>query len=190
MTNFYSWVFDGGLKPDMPNYLDMFDRQDFDAYGGNYGDCRNHIHLLSPDMYLALCEPIPADDMTRHVDLEKKFKSGEIKKFDHIPELRIRKMEDGEDAKVFGHDGRHRVLLMKKLGYRSVPVHFIYENGSWGVTDPKKYPKWIWCQNDKSQKRDKYKFAFPVPFKDRETPFVLPDDARKTVRQKELKEGK
>lgn len=105
MTNFFSWVFDGGLKPDMPRYLDLFDRQDFDSYGGNYGDCRNHIHLLSPDMYLALCEPIPADDMTRHADLEKKFK-------------------------------------------------------------------------------------FPVPFKDRVTPFVLPDDARKAARKKELKEGK
>lgn len=182
--------FDGikPLEPGMPPYGDMvrrmFSSRDFDRYGkgGESGDMIIDIHV---DTYLGLCEPIPADDSKRHSDLAAKVKSGEIRKFQSIPMLAIKLMEDGEDAKVIGHDGRHRALLFRELGYHQVPVRLMAFGFRWGAPMPdvvakggkpvrREYPKWLWCQNDKSRGRDQYRFRFPVAEADSGRRYEIP----------------
>lgn len=173
--NFFSWVFDG--KDSYRDYIvKMFDRGDFDRFGSG-GESSDMIVDMDIETYLGLCEPIPSDDRKRHINLGRAVERGEIKKFQHIPCLNIRLMEDGdgEHAKVFGHDGRHRAMFMRSLGYSMVPVRLSVTGFKWGADMPcrkgstgtkYRYPEKLWCQNDKSKKRDRYCYPFPVEKKD------------------------
>lgn len=180
-------VFDGvkPLPPSAPAYGDMlrrlFQSTDFETYGkgGASGDM---IIDMNVDTYIGLCEPVPADDAKRHANLQKLVDSGEIDKFPTIPSLSIKLIEDG-DAKVIGHDGRHRAMLVRSLGYHCVPVRLMAFGFMWGAPMPLvkgksaervPYPKWLWCQNDKSVKRDKYRFRFPVPESDSGKAYAIP----------------
>ena len=160
--------------------LDFFAEDDLVKYGRG-GVSQNMVVMMPVDEYVALCEPLKADDHKHHADLKKKIENGEIKRFDTIPLLRIRQMEDGTDAKVYGHDGRHRALLMKELGFKEIPVRMYAENFCWGEngedgdeSDVLQYtgaglrgwPKWLWGQNDKGMGTDKAKFKFPVKRED------------------------
>lgn len=160
--------------------LDFFAEDDLVKYGRG-GVSQNMVVMMPVDEYVALCEPLKDDDHKHHADLKKKVESGEIKRFDTIPLLRIRQVEDGTDAKVYGHDGRHRALLMKELGFKEIPVRLYAENFCWGENRGDRddedillcpgeglrgWPKWLWGQNDKLMDTDKTKFKFPVKRED------------------------
>ena len=185
MAGFYDFRFGKSIVgEDAPKYggkclQDFFAEDDFVKYGRG-GLSQNMVVMLPVEEYVALCEPLKADDHKHHADLKKKLDSGEIQRFDSIPLLRIRQMEDGTDAKVYGHDGRHRAMLMKELGFDKIPVRLYAENFCWGENcgDDGDYgsaeilqcpgaglrgwPKWLWGQNDKAMDTDKAKFKFPV----------------------------
>ena len=160
--------------------LDFFAEDDIVKYGRG-GVSQNMVVMMPVDEYVALCEPMKGDDHKHHVDLKKKIENGEIQRFDTIPLLRIRQMEDGTDAKVYGHDGRHRALLMKEMGFNEIPVRMYAENFCWGEKGGDRddedillcpgeglrgWPKWLWGQNDKLMDTDKAKFKFPVKRED------------------------
>lgn len=164
MNNFFSWVFDRKITPDDANFRDLFAHADYNKYGSFNPSSDSIIVDLGIDTFLGLCEPIPSDDAKRH-QRESKWREivGRKGMFDHIPYLEIKFTED-DNAKVIGHDGRHRAMLMKRLGYKAVPVRLVATNFKWGET-PKgnmKWPSWLWCQNDKSADRNQYRFKFPV----------------------------
>ena len=158
-------------------FLDLFQEDDFVKYGNGNVPSQNMIIDLPIDEYIGLCEPIPYDDADRHTNLKNKVERGEIEKFATIPLLKVRQMEDGENAKVYGHDGRHRALLMKDYGLTKIPVRLYAENFCWGEVDGRDafddpgrklrgWPKWLWCQNDRSKERSQYRWAFPVAKED------------------------
>ena len=153
--------------------LDFFAEDDIVEYGKGGGPSQNMVVMMPCDEYVALCEPLKADDHKHHADLKGKVESGEIRKFDTIPLLRIRQMEDGSDAKVYGHDGRHRAMLMKEYGFKEIPVRLYADNFCWGDDgcdeETEKlhgWPKWLWGQNDKGSEKGGEKFKFPVIRKD------------------------
>ncbi|MCQ2300804.1 MAG: hypothetical protein MJZ81_11850 [Bacteroidales bacterium] len=156
-------------KTPSKSVYDYFAEDDFVKYGRGGIASQNIIVDLPVEEYLGLCEPFMSDDSSRHVNLREKVDGGEIKRFESIPMLRIRQMEDGENAKVYGHDGRHRALLMKEFGYRKIPVRIYAENFCWGECPHgehdlaiRGWPKWLWCQNDRNRERPQYRWAFPV----------------------------
>lgn len=140
----------------------LFARGDVGRYGGG-GESSDMIVDMSPDLYMALAEPIPSDDYKRHADLGQKIESGEIERFPHIPSLDIKIREDG-DAVITGHDGRHRAALSERMGLYEIPVRLHAVNFRWGcgLPDGMRWPSVLWCQNDTSSKRARYSFRFPV----------------------------
>ena len=198
MAGYFSFVFNKDGKEKIASedpkrggkcLLDFFAEDDLVKYGRG-GVSQNMVVMMPVDEYVSLCEPLKADDHKHHSDLKKKVESGEIKRFDTIPLLRIRQMEDGTDAKVYGHDGRHRALLMKEMGFKEIPVRMYAENFCWGENGGdgvggetaigqqqvggmldygaglRGWPKWLWGQNDKGMDTDKSKFKFPVKRED------------------------
>lgn len=182
--NYYSWVFDSTEKSSVWDYFKKGALVEEQAKG-RFSPERAMIVDMPPDLYLTLAEPIKSDDSKRHADLGKKVSSGEIKQFDTIPALLMRIMEDGNDAKVYGHDGRHRAILMKEKGFKTIPVALYWENTCWETLPEDKkgnkfYPKSLWCQNDKAVQREVDKVPFPVKEEDWGRPYDLkaekPDD--------------
>ena len=110
--------------------------------------------------FLDLAEPIPADDEKRHAPQEK-FKqdvlNGTPTKWD-IPYLVIKKNED-DIWKVVGHDGRHRAMLLKDIGFKEMPVRIEIPDVE---LNEELLPETLWCQNDKAVERTNDFFAFPI----------------------------
>jgi len=175
--NYYSWALDSSKDFSVWKY---FEKNAFteEQTKGRFSPERAMIVEMSPDDYIAFAEPIKGDDAKRHKDLGAKIESGDIKKFETIPSLLLRKMEDGNDMKVYGHDGRHRAILMKEYGFAKIPVSLYLENASWERLPCDKegkqfFPKYLWCQNDKNEKRDVEKMPFPVKMEDWGRPYDL-----------------
>lgn len=176
--NYYTWAFDS--SEDRKSVWDYFEKNAFteEQARGRHSPERAMIVDMSPDDYIALAEPIKADDSKHHADLGKKVDKGEIKRFKTIPALLMRLMEDGKDAKVYGHDGRHRAMMLKELGFKTIPVALYWENTRWESLPEDKngnkyYPKFLWVQNDKAVHREKDKLPFPVEEKDWGRPYDL-----------------
>lgn len=195
MAGYYEYLFGKrGGGTDVPPHggkclLDFFAEDDIVKYGRG-GISQNMVVMMPVETYLGLCEPLKKDDAKHHADLKNKIESGEIQRFDTIPLLRIRQMEDGTDAKVYGHDGRHRARLMKELGFDEIPVRLYAENFCWGENGDcrggdetasvqpqvvglldggaglRGWPKWLWGQNDRGMDVEKSKFKFPVKRED------------------------
>lgn len=124
------------------------------------------------DDFLGMAEPIPEDDYKRHgkgrlKDFLLDLVSGH--KFNwEVPTLSIKRTED-ENWKVCAHDGRHRAMLLKKIGYEEMPV-CIYFKDSEGKDDKWYIPyedsdRWtdvVYVQNDTFASRKRTKFNFPI----------------------------
>lgn len=175
--NYYSWAFDSLKKKSV---WDFFAKNAFteEQAKGRFSPERAMIVDMSPDLFLALAEPIKKDDAKRHENLGDKIENGEIKRFDTIPALLMRIMEDSDDAKVYGHDGRHRAILLKNDGFVSIPVALYWDNATWERLPVHKdgsrfFPKELWCQNDKNAEREIEKIPFPVLESDWGRPYDL-----------------
>ncbi len=163
MSNFFTFVFDGGALRERDVSL-YFRKGDLAKYADGK-DGLNVLVNMDADTFLGLAEPIPPDDAERH---ERTFCDEELiaPRSWLVPYLIVRMTEDGL-FKVVGHDGRHRVLILKKRGYGDIPVRMRLEAPSqftWDtvVNHIKERPKWLWCQNDRSAEREQYRFKFPV----------------------------
>lgn len=142
----------------------FFSPEKFLQYGadtlGDTGETCNQIIDMPIADFLALAEPIPADDEKRHAPLSKfKQEVADGKKTDwDIPMLELRRNEDGI-WKVVGHDGRHRAMLLKSLGYEVMPVRLMV--GDCHLCE-ELMPDIIWCQNDKNIEREVDYLPFPL----------------------------
>lgn len=124
------------------------------------------------DDFLGMAEPIPADDDKRHnKDGLKNFLldvvSGHKFNWD-IPILNIKKTED-RNWKVVGHDGRHRAMLLKQIGYEEMPVCIWFKDeqdkdGSWSIPydDSDRWTDVVYVQNDTFKKGGRTKYNFPI----------------------------
>lgn len=123
------------------------------------------------DTFLGLAEPLKEDDEKRH-DFDIKSFLIDVaagRKFDwNVPALTIKRTED-DIWKVIGHDGRHRAMLLKKLGYKEMPVCIYFKNmkgedGKWYIPseDDDRWADVVYCQNDTFADRPQKKFPFPI----------------------------
>lgn len=130
----------------------------------------NQIVDMPIDEFIGLAEPIPDDDEQRHAPMEE-FKddvlSGKATNWD-LPYLVIKENEDGI-WKVIGHDGRHRGMLLKSIGYDTMPVLLKLPEAE---LNEELLPDILWCQNDKSQEREKDFYPFPITEDNFETAYI------------------
>lgn len=164
--NFFSYCEDEAVRikvEGMPIHR-FFSPEGFLLWGleprvGNFNGYAQVIDMPI-DNFIGLAEPIPDDDEKRHAPQEEflqDVKSGKPTNWD-IPYLVIQENEDGI-WKVIGHDGRHRGMLLKSLGYSSMPVLLQMPNAE---MNEELLPEILWCQNDKSVDREKDFYPFPI----------------------------
>ena len=121
--------------------------------------------------FLGLSEPLKDDDWKRHdMDVEEFMKDvAEGRRFNwEVPTLTVKRSED-DVWKVIGHDGRHRALLLQKLGYKEMPVCIYFKDrqgndGCWYVPcdDDDRWADVVYSQDDTFSNRPCKKFPFPI----------------------------
>ena len=133
------------------------------------------------DEFIGLAEPIPDDDEKRHAPQEQFRKDVlEGKPTDwEIPYLIIKENEDGI-WKVIGHDGRHRGILLKSLGYKEMPVRLAMPDAE---LNEELLPEILWCQNDKSVEREKDFYPFPITEDNFMQPYVSVSDGVAVIKE-------
>ena len=168
MANFYQFCEDEAIRVQVAGKpIHSFFKPDYFLEFGTTSmrgetEIRNQVVDMPIDHFLGLAEPIPDDDLKRHSDQEK-FRKDVIegKKTDwDIPVLEIAQNED-EIWKVVGHDGRHRAMLLKSLGYEEMPVRISIPQPGHSFTEDK-CPSELWCQNDKCVKRERLSYPCPI----------------------------
>ena len=164
--NYYSFCEDEQVKikvEGMPIHT-FFAPEGFLLWGlepeiGNYNGY-SQIVDMPIDEFIGLAEPIPDDDEKRHSPQEE-FKrdvlNGKPTNWD-IPYLKIKENEDGI-WKVIGHDGRHRGMLLKSIGYEKMPVLLMIPDSE---LNEELLPEILWSQNDKMIDRDRDYYPFPI----------------------------
>lgn len=174
--NFFSFCEDEALKirvEGMPVHQ-FFSPEGFLVWGlepklGNYKGYAQIVDMPI-DEFLGLAEPIPDDDLKRHSpmeDFEKDVRDGKSTDWD-IPYLEIKENEDGI-WKVVGHDGRHRGMLLKHIGYDTMPVLLKLPDAE---LNEELLPEILWSQNDKAVERDKDYYEFPINEDNYAQPYV------------------
>lgn len=92
--------------------------------------------------FLLLAEPLPSHQVRR--DAEDYFESKG--KFEDIPYL----LSDGDTpfSKIVGHEGRHRALIFKKMGLKTMPVEFRDRFIRWDeITEDDKFPEYLYSED-------------------------------------------
>lgn len=153
------------------DYLDEKGKQKDFFVEGECALVSRRIVDIDIDTFLGLAEPLKDDDHKRHDMHVKEFLLDVVegRKFNwDVPTLTIKRSED-DVWKVVGHDGRHRAMLLKKLGYKEMPVCIYFKNMK-GDDCPWMIPfdnsdRWadvVYCQNDTFANREQKKFPFPI----------------------------
>lgn len=184
--DFFSFCEDEALKvkvAGLPIHK-FFAPEGFLMYGlepnqGNF-DGYNQIVDMPIDEFLGLAEPIPDDDEKRHAPMEE-FKNdvlnGTYPTNWDLPYLVIKENEDGI-WKVVGHDGRHRGMLLKSIKHDTMPVLLKMPEAD---LNEELLPEILWCQNDKSVKREKDFYPFPITEDNFRKPYIAVDDVQPFV---------
>ncbi len=124
---------------------------------------RETLVAMSPDDFLTLAAPIQdgpgavEDSETGRLYAPSKME-GVIDALERgvlladIPFLNIDPVNDDEEAKVKGHEGRHRAMALEKIGVRLMPVRIKSDTYRWGMGRPEDAPYrliqedgWEWC---------------------------------------------
>jgi hypothetical protein len=114
------------------------------------------------DDFLALAEK--AKGVTQKAaEIRKMLDAG--KKLSSIPYLNID--QEGKDARVTGHEGRHRAMVAKEMGYTTIPVVLISRDIRWGEQNNPKSFDYIkqWpglLRAEKGAADPKFSIPFPV----------------------------
>ena len=74
---------------------------------------------------------------------------------------------------MIGHDGRHRGMLLKSLGFSSMPVLLQMPDAE---LNDELLPEILWSQNDKSIEREKDFYPFPITEDNFMKPYVAVGD--------------
>ena len=174
--NFFAYCEDEAVRikvEGMPIHK-FFSPEEFLLYGlePKSGNFKGYTQIIDMPIeeFLGLSEPIPSDDLKRHSSMEefkKDVLAGKSMKWD-IPYLTVKENEDGI-WKVIGHDGRHRGLLLQSLGYKDMPVRIDIPDVE---LNEELLPEILWSQNDKSVKRDKDFYPFPINEENFMQPYV------------------
>lgn len=174
--NYYSFCEDEQVKikvEGMPVHR-FFAPEGFLLWGleprqGNYKGYAQIVDMPI-DEFIGLAEPIPEDDEKRHAPQEefrKDVLAGKPTCWD-LPYLEIKENEDGI-WKVVGHDGRHRGMLLKSLGYGEMPVLLKMPEAD---LNEELLPPILWSQNDKAVEREKDFYDFPITEENFQQPYV------------------
>ena len=67
-------------------------------------------------------------------------------KFDDVPFIQISYTDESGKVKVTGHEGRHRALALKKLGYTKMPVVLASRDIRWSEQVPQKEGMFDWVE--------------------------------------------
>ena len=184
VMDYYSYCEDEALKVKVEGLPihGFFSPIEFIRYGLGFDNAKDEPHnqvlVMEISDFLGLAEPIPDDDEKRHApqeEFKKDVMSG--KKTDwELPYLQIKENEDGI-WKVVGHDGRHRGMLLKSIGYATMPVRLQIE----GELNEELLPEILWCQNDKNQEREKDYYPFPLTDENFNKPYVTIENGTATI---------
>ena len=128
---------------------------------------REKLIEIPIDHFLKLAERAEEADFKRE-DLAKSLDAGE--KLRSIPQLWIASKEGQET--VVGHEGRHRAMALKRLGYTSMPVRITHGSIRWSEQqDPRKFDyREEWPTTLKGQNGDIVEF--PVKREEAEAPYA------------------
>lgn len=137
-----------------------------------FGNYKGYAQIVDMpiDEFIGLAEPIPDDDEKRHApqdEFKRDVLAGKPTNWD-IPYLVVKENEDGI-WKVVGHDGRHRGMLLKSLGYNSMPVLLQMPDAE---LNEELLPEILWSQNDKAVEREKDFYNFPITEDNYMKPYV------------------
>ena len=80
---------------------------------------RHKTISMKIDDFLSMMPP-SVEDNPKHQGVEKLIASGQ--QFDALPFLVLMCEDDGQTATVYGHEGRHRAMALRKLGFEEIPV--------------------------------------------------------------------
>jgi hypothetical protein len=117
----------------------------------NSGDAgwksRSTLVSMKPSDFLKMAEPLSQPDPDKMARVLSHIREG--KPFT-LPELDFYRPSGVDVAEVMGHEGRHRAMAMRNLGWDDFPVRFNSQLGMrWGEL-PKDfvYPKWLQGQEE------------------------------------------
>lgn len=142
--------------------------------GGHYGSTNKeyaqaYITYMSPDDYLKLTTGYGQRALERVSQWDEqsngKFSAEEFAgNYNDVPiQLNI----DEENYEVIGHEGRHRMAMLKKAGFKKVPVLvFNYDNkyGKKRVPSMNLMPQWFQDADDALSDADRVEVTDLIPF--------------------------
>jgi hypothetical protein len=137
---------------------------------------RSTLVLMSPDEFIAM-----TPKQLRNPGQETVFKQNMLRglQLKQIPYLSMERVGDSRNAKVIGHEGRHRAHALKALGYDLIPVEIRHLNEMrWGVNDISDRPTKLEAQ---SPDTDVIVMPDSVPFPAKETSTVPLDEEGRPV---------
>lgn len=95
------------------------------------------LFYISPDDFLRLATPVKTKGGAPEKIKTVKELVKDKKKFDQIPFFRMSYFIDVDEdlkkhikkdtGKIWGHEGRHRSMLLKSMGYKKIPVILNYQ---------------------------------------------------------------
>ena len=146
----------------------MFDTKSIHDYAIPANKGREKLVEMDIDDFLNMAKPLDEPSEYKLDPLWQSVSSGE--KLHELPTLFIDTSRDGT-AVVDGHEGRHRALTLKRLGYTSMPVILKTGGLRWSEqSDPNRfdyYEKWPKTLKGESGKT----IPFPVSRDNAMTPY-------------------
>lgn len=146
----------------------MFDTKSIQEYAVPAHKSREKLVEMGIDDFLKMAKPLDEPSDYKLQPLWDSVSNGE--KLHELPTLFVDTNKDGK-ATVDGHEGRHRALTLKRLGFTSMPVLLKMGGLRWSEqSDPNRfdyYPKWPKTLKGESGKS----IPFPVSRENAMTPY-------------------
>lgn len=146
----------------------MFDTKSIQEYAVPANKSREKLIEMGIDDFLKMAKPLDEPTQFKLDPLWESVNSGE--KLHELPVLFVDSNRDGK-AVVDGHEGRHRALTLKRLGYTTMPVILKMGGLRWSEQSDSNrfdyYPKWPKTLKGESGKT----IPFPVAREDAMSPY-------------------